>query len=179
MSGHDLDRGLRLLATLWAGVMAGFFWSFSTVVMPGLALADPQTALASMQAINAAVRNALFATGFFGAPLLCVLVAIRARALRDGTSARLALAGSTVYLLGVFTVTSVGNVPLNRALALLDPALTESGAAMTVYIREWTGWNDLRTVAGTIAFVLLAASTLRPTAPDTAHQVPHGPPAQG
>ena len=47
----------RSAATLWVGVMAGFFYAFSAVVMPGLSAADPAVAIEAMQAINAAVRN--------------------------------------------------------------------------------------------------------------------------
>ena len=65
---------LHLTTAIATAVMAGFFWSFSVVVMDGLRLLPPLEAMRAMQAINAAVRNALFALGFFGTPILCLLV---------------------------------------------------------------------------------------------------------
>ena len=65
---------LHLITAIATALMAGFFWSFSVVVMDGLRLLPPLEAMHAMQAINAAVRNALFALGFFGTPILCLLV---------------------------------------------------------------------------------------------------------
>jgi uncharacterized membrane protein len=169
---------LRLAATLWAGVMSGFFWSFSTVVMPGLAAASPPSALQAMQAINAAVHNSLFAAGFFGMPLICILVVGHAIRIRD-RGATLALIGAVCYLTGTFLVTVLGNVPMNRELALLDPLLPESAAAMSSYILDWTMLNDLRTVAALAAFILLTVSlSLTKLQINPKPVALHGPPAQ-
>ena len=69
---------VRLVCAVWVGVMAGFFFAFSFVVMPGLGAMEPLAALASMQAINLAVRNAVFALGFFGALILCIAASLHA-----------------------------------------------------------------------------------------------------
>lgn len=158
MSGATLDRALRLLCLLWVGVMAGFFWAFSVVVVPGLADADPLAALAAMQAINRAVDNALFFAGFFGAPFLCLLLIARGLVRRGDRAARVALAGAVVYLVGVFGVTVGFNVPLNDDLAPLDPTRPENAAAMTAYLADWRVWNDVRTGTGLAAAALVAAS---------------------
>ncbi len=151
-------RGPRLLALLGVAAMAGFFFAFSVVVMPGLALVPPATAMAAMQAINVAVDNALFFAWFFGAPLLCLAVVGGALLRRDGPAAWLAVAGAAVYLVGVFAVTVGFNVPLNDDLARLDPAAPAQAAAMAAYLDEWTAWNHVRTGAGLGAAVLLGLS---------------------
>ena len=152
------DSWLRLVCAVWVGVMAGFFFAFSFVVMPGLGAMEPLAALASMQAINLAVRNAVFALGFFGALVLCIAASLHAFLRRDAPACWFALSAALVYLLGAFGVTSAFNVPLNGEIAPLDPARPENAQAMTSYIAEWTLWNHVRTLASLAAFVLLLLS---------------------
>ena len=149
---------LRLACAVWVGVMAGFFFAFSFVVMPGLAAMEPLAALAAMQAINLAVRNAVFALGFFGALILCIGVALHALVRRDAPACWLALSAAVIYLVGAFGVTSVFNVPLNAEIAALDPIRPENAGVMVSYISEWTIWNHVRTLASLAAFVLLLLS---------------------
>ena len=153
-----LDAWLRLACAVWVGVMAGFFFAFSFVVMPGLGAMEPLAALASMQAINLAVRNAVFALGFFGALVLCIAVALHALLRRDAPACWYALAAALIYLIAAFGVTSLFNVPLNGEIAPLDPARPENAGAMVSYIAEWTLWNHVRTLASLAAFVLLVLS---------------------
>ncbi len=149
---------LRLACAVWVGVMAGFFFAFSFVVMPGLSAMEPLAALASMQAINLAVRNAVFALGFFGALILCIAVALHALIRRDAPACWFALTAALIYLVGAFGVTSLFNVPLNGVIAPLDPALPENAGVMVSYISEWTLWNHVRTLASLTAFVLFLLS---------------------
>ena len=149
---------LYLACAVWVGVMAGFFFAFSFVVMPGLAAMEPLAALDSMQAINLAVRNAVFALVFFGALILCIGVAIHALIRRDAPAWRLALPAALIYLVGAFGVTTLFNVPLNAEIAPLDPARPENAGAMVAYIAEWTLWNHVRTLARLAALVLMLLS---------------------
>lgn len=155
-----LERSLLMATALFTGVMAGFFFSFSVVVMPGLDRAAPLAALDAMQSINVVVRNPLFGLFFFGAPLLCLLtIAAAARRPRE-LGAWLAAAGAVIYLVGVFGVTVAFNVPLNDELAELDSALPSNAAAMREYITDWSRWNHVRTLAGSIGFALLTVAPL-------------------
>ncbi len=155
-----LPAALRSAAALWVGVMAGFFYAFSVVVMPGLSTADPTVAMEAMQAINDSVRNFAFAAGFFGAPLVCIIAMGHAAYRRDWPVAWLVLVGGLIYLIGAAGVTFLVNVPLNEELALLDPALTENRSEMLSYINEWSTWNDVRTVASVVACVFLLCSQI-------------------
>lgn len=149
---------LRLACAVWIGVMAGFFFAFSFVAMPGLGAVEPLDALASMQAINLSVRNAVFAIGFFGALVLSVAVALHALVRRDAPPWRLALAAALICLIGAFGVTRAFNAPLNGEVAALDPTRPENAQAMVTYISEWTQWNHVRTLASLEALVLLLLS---------------------
>ncbi|MGB3635717.1 MAG: anthrone oxygenase family protein [Rubrobacteraceae bacterium] len=153
-----LERVLRFLCMLWVGVMAGFFFAFTVLVMPGLDATEPLAAMSAMQAINDAVRNALFAIGFFGAMVLCLAVILVSLIRRGGSASWTALAGAVIYIVGVFGVTVGFNVPLNETLATLDPTLPENAPSMTAYIEDWSFWNNVRTLANVLAFGLLASS---------------------
>ncbi len=57
------------------------------------------------------------------------------------------LVGSALYLVGVFAVTAAANVPRNGALLRMDPDAPETAVYWRSYVREWTLWNHVRTVA--------------------------------
>ena len=62
------------------------------------------------------------------------------------------------YVAGAFMVTVLGNVPPNRALALVDPRSAEAGKAVAEYLRDRTLLNHLRTGASLAASALAAWS---------------------
>ena len=61
------------------------------------------------------------------------------------------LAGSLFYLAGIMVVTMAFNVPLNDALAVVDPGSAEASTLWARYLNEWVMWNHVRTVAGIAA----------------------------
>ena len=68
------------------------------------------------------------------------------------------LAGALTYLAGVIGVTMVFNVPLNNAVAAADPASADAAKFWSHYLRRWTAWNHVRTIAGIAAGALLTAA---------------------
>jgi uncharacterized membrane protein len=143
---------LHLVTALATALMAGFFWSFSVVVMDGLRLLPPLEAMRAMQAINAAVRNALFALGFFGTPILCLLVllAVVLPAGR-GVGGPVAASGAALYIALAFVVTFARNIPLNEALAAAT-----SAEQWNALLAPWVSWNHVRTAGSMAAACLLA-----------------------
>jgi uncharacterized membrane protein len=147
------------LGVLWTGLMAGFFYAFSVLVMPGLRETDQLSALASMQEINRAVDgNAFFGIGFFGAAILLFANAVLALVKGRDFPNMLVLTGAVTYLIGVFGVTVAFNVPMNDDLDLLDPADPANRVKMRTYIDDWSMWNDVRTVASLVAFAMFAVA---------------------
>ena len=66
-----------LMSLILTGGIFGFFFAWICSTMWGLDNADPRTAIAAMQAMNASVRNMVFAPFFFGtAPILALTGAI-------------------------------------------------------------------------------------------------------
>src|ERR687890_710455 len=71
------------LAVLTTGLISGFFYAYACSVTLGLALLSDEQYIEAMPAINATVRNGVFAFSFFGAVLSLLLAfAIHAPRLR-------------------------------------------------------------------------------------------------
>jgi uncharacterized membrane protein len=68
------------------------------------------------------------------------------------------LAGGVLYVVGMFVVTMVCNVPLNNALAAADPAAAGTARLWARYLKDWTMWNHVRTIASTAATALFIAA---------------------
>jgi uncharacterized membrane protein len=51
-------------------------------------------------------------------------------------------------------------VPLNDQLAVMDANAAASADVWIAYVRDWTLWNHVRTVAALVAALMLGASAL-------------------
>ncbi|UUX50553.1 DUF1772 domain-containing protein [Nisaea acidiphila] len=150
-----------VISLLFCGAIFGFFYAWVCSTMWGLDAADPRVAIAAMQAMNASVRNAVFAPAFFGTPLVLALTALIAWPVHRAAALWFAASG-IVYLLFGAVLTMAINVPMNEALARL--AVPESVAAAediwTGYSKEWQFWNVTRTIASGLALALAGIGTL-------------------
>jgi uncharacterized membrane protein len=142
---------LTILAALGSGLVAGIFFAFSAFLMSALSRLPPHQGVAAMQSINVAVLNPWFFAVFFGTAAACVILVVFALFNWKGLGAIYPLAGSVVYLLGSTLVTMVFNVPLNQALAVVEPASAEGAALWTRYLSTWTAWNHVRAAASVLA----------------------------
>ncbi len=144
---------LILLAAIGSGLVAGIFFAFSTFVMSALGRLAPEQGIAAMQTINITVINPWFLGVFMGTALGSVVLAV-AGCLNWGEAGALYLVlGGVLYFVGCFLVTVVFNVPLNNALAEVDPASEEGASVWTGYLSTWTMWNHVRTAAPLAAMV--------------------------
>jgi uncharacterized membrane protein len=124
MSNHSLFV-LKLFAVLGCGLIAGVFFAFSTFVMIALARLQPSQGIAAMQSINITAINPLFMLALFGTGAACLFLAISSLLKWHQPGVPYLLLGSLLYLVGTLGVTIVFNVPLNDALAKVDPGSTE------------------------------------------------------
>jgi uncharacterized membrane protein len=149
-----LTPGLLWFSAIGCGLLAGIYFAFSTFVMTALAGIGLAQGIAAMNAVNVEIVKSLFMPFFLGTTLTsAALVAIAF--LRWGEAGAVAmLAGGVIYVLGMFAVTMVLNVPLNDALAAADPSSSEGAALWARYLKDWTFWNHLRTIASLAASVL-------------------------
>ena len=144
------------LSLLLSGAIFGFFYAWICSTMWGLDAADPRIAIAAMQAMNASVRNIVFAPAFFGTPVALILTAALAHAARRGLAARLFFLAGMLYLLGGLILTITVNVPMNEALgALTVPEAREDAAAIwAAYSPRWQVFNTIRTVVSGATLLL-------------------------
>lgn len=153
---------LVLSSLLSSAAIFGFFYAWICSTMWGLDAADPRIAVAAMQAMNASVRNAVFAPAFFATPVLLAVTAgvLWARCCRR-SAALFGLSG-TVYLCFGLGLTMVVNVPMNEALAILAvPDDIETARRIWLdYSPDWQVWNQTRTVASGLSFLIAVLGVL-------------------
>lgn len=144
------------LSLLLSGAIFGFFYAWVCSTMWGLDAADPVVAIEAMKAMNASVRNAVFAPAFFGtSPVLFLTALLSFLSGFRGAAVAFLLAG-VVYLVGGQILTMSINVPMNEALAATaTPADTEAARRMWQdYSQPWQFWNTVRTVASGTCLLL-------------------------
>lgn len=149
----DLIRVLTLVSALGCGLMAGFFFAFSACVMNALARLPASGGITAMQAINVVVINPLFMTAFLGTAAVCISLCISSLFMRHKPGALYLLIGSLLYLVGAVLVTRIFNAPQNDALAAVEAASSDAAALWAGYLKSWTAWNHVRTVAALAAAV--------------------------
>ena len=139
--------------------MFGFFFAWVCSTVWGLDAADPNVAIAAMQAMNAGVRNPVFALGYFGTPLAFAAVTLVAWKGKEHRAAALFGAGGLLYALGVMVPTSTVNVPLNETLAAVEVplALARADEVWQSYSAPWQLWNAVRAVAAGAVLLLAGA----------------------
>ena len=144
-----------LISLLLSGAIFGFFYAWVCSTMWGLDSTDPRVAIKAMQAMNASVRNAIFAPAFFGTSVALLVTA--GLAYWNGLP-RIALtfaSAGIIYLGGGQVLTMAINVPMNEALAAttVPDTVDAAGRVWVDYSTRWQFWNQVRT--GVSGLVLL------------------------
>jgi uncharacterized membrane protein len=146
--------GLLWFSALGCGVMAGVYFAFSTFIMTSLGRLDQATGIASMNAINVDIVRSLFMPLFFGTTLAGATLVMMGAPRFGEPAATSMLAGGGLYVLGMFAVTMAFNVPLNNALAAVQPSAPEAVAVWASYLKDWVFWNHVRTIASVVSSAL-------------------------
>lgn len=147
-------------ATLTTGLIGGFFYAYACSVTRGLALLPDVQYVEAMQAINATVRNGVFALSFFGAAVFLILAfVVHIPRLRSRRFALISLA-CVLYVGGGFLLTLGVNVPMNEELATVSANSSPEvlARAREAYEGPWNFWNGVRTVCSSFAFLALTAA---------------------
>ena len=145
------------LSLMLSGAIFGFFYAWVCSTMWGLDAADPRVAIQAMQAMNASVRNAVFAPAFFGTPIVLLITAALAYARALNMAALAFAAGGLVYLLGGMILTMTINVPMNEALAAVTTPENAADARRIWqgYSAPWQFWNTIRACMSGLALALV------------------------
>lgn len=153
-----LTSGLLWFSAVGCGLMAGVYFAFSTFIMTALGRLDQAAGIAAMNAINIDIVRSLFMPLFLGTTVAgAALVVMGVLRLSDPGAVSM-IAGGGLYVIGMFVVTVVFNVPLNDALAAVQPSSPEAGAVWAAYLKDWVFWNHVRTVASVAASALFIVS---------------------
>lgn len=161
LQGRAAIDAVTIVAALGCGLMAGFFFAFSFLVMQALERQPQASGIATMQTINVVVFNPVFGGSFIVAPAACLVAMIGALTRAPGPDTFYLLAGGGLYLAGTLLVTAVCNVPRNDRLAAVEASTPAAAAVWTNYLATWTPWNTVRTVAAFAAAALLTISLTR------------------
>lgn len=149
---------LVLVSCIGAGTVGGVFFAFSTFVMKALAQLPASQGVAAMQRINKVVLNPVFLGVFMGSALLAGGLSVAAFFPWAAPRSPLLLAAGMLYVVGSFFVTMRFNVPMNERLARLNSDSSQATEYWPAYVREWTSWNHVRTVASLASAACSAAS---------------------
>jgi uncharacterized membrane protein len=149
--GDRMQNILIVISALGCGLIAGVFFAFSSFIMGALGKLPPGQGIAAMQSINVVVINPIFLGVLFGTAALALFLGFGAIRHLGDPRAIWIVAGAGLYVIGTVLVTMAFNVPLNNALAAVDPASGESAAVWVDYLRTWTNWNHVRGLAALAA----------------------------
>ena len=154
---------LLITATL-TGLSAGLLYAYACSVNLGLGRLPDREYLSAMQSINKEILNPLFFAGFFGALILLFVSAYLNYSRPASSRFIFLLIAALVYTIGVFGVTSFGNVPLNDALAkvnLQSASLAEISKLRISFEVPWNRLHSIRTIASVISLVLVILACLK------------------
>lgn len=149
---------LTLLSCIGAGTVGGVFFAFSTFVMKALTRLPASQGVAAMQRINEVVLNPIFLGVFVGAALLGGGLSVASFFPWTAPRSPLLLAAGILYVVGSLFVTMKLNVPMNERLARLDSESSQATEYWPAYVRTWSNWNHVRTVASLASAACSAAS---------------------
>ena len=153
-----LITGLLWFSAIGCGLLAGLYFAFSAFIMTALGRIGQAAGIAAMNAINVAIVQSLFLPIFLATTAASAVLAITALFRWGEPDAMATLAGGVLYVLGMFVVTMIFNVPLNSGLAAVDPASQVAASLWGRYLTDWTLWNHVRTVASTATSALFIAA---------------------
>ena len=131
----ELAAYVCLALGLSRALVAGVFQSFSDFVMRSLVAARSGTGIEAMQLINRKVYKSVFLVMLIGLVPLMIGFAIVALATLNGVGRDLILTAAVIYLVAVFGVTMVGNVPMNNRLDRMLSSTEEADSYWHIYGR--------------------------------------------
>jgi uncharacterized membrane protein len=151
---------ILIATTTAAALMAGLFYAYSCSVVIGLGKLNDVEYLKAMQSINKEILNPVFFAAFLGIlPLLPLNTYLHSQQ----SNFLLLVAAMIVYLIGVFGVTVVGNIPLNNGLENFNILAADSEAIKAqraLFENKWNMLNHIRTVCSIVTVILLITGCL-------------------
>jgi len=155
---------VMLFTALFIGVMSGVFFTWSNAVKPGIGKLTDIRYLESLQAMNKAILNPIF-YGVFLAAVILIPVAIFINYNSQPTYIiKLLVVAFSIYLIGVFIVTLLGNIPLNNILEntnLTTITNLEAQKLRKLIEKKWNIYNHIRSFSSLITFIILLITIIK------------------
>ncbi|WP_160139544.1 DUF1772 domain-containing protein [Chryseobacterium sp. c4a] len=152
---------LLIITAVLTALIAGLFYAYSCSVVLGLGKLSDAEYLKAMQSINKEILNPVFFMSFMGT---AILLPISTFFLRGEQSVFIFLLLATLaYLIGVFGVTVVGNVPMNDQLDQFDISGSATEAIKQMrdnFENRWNFLNNIRTVFSVISITLVVCGCI-------------------
>lgn len=152
---------LLIVTTTVTALIAGLFYAYSCSVVLGLGKLSDTEYLKAMQSINREILNPVFFMSFMGTSFLLPISTFVFRS--QNPVFLLLLLASLAYLIGVFGVTIMGNVPLNDRLDqfnIADSTLQAVKEMRSTFENRWNFLNNIRTVFSLISIILTVCACI-------------------
>lgn len=147
-----------IVGALGSGIIGGIFFAFSTFIMASFASISTESGVAAMNAIDRVILRSWFMPVFVGMVVVSAVLAILAIRQWSLGSGSLIIAGAALYILASFVSTIIFNVPLNDKLATFQGNEAAAAEFWATYLKDWTFWNHVRTIASLAASVAFMAA---------------------
>ncbi|WP_258064686.1 DUF1772 domain-containing protein [Arthrobacter sp. ZGTC131] len=155
-----IGTALTTATALSAGVTGGVYVAFSAMVLPALRNLPAADSLTAMQRINVAAVQPPFMALFFGGAALSAGLVVAELSTGPFTGRSLARVVGASLALASFGLTIAANVPLNNALAGVNPAAAGAADAWQTFNHGWSRANLIRAGAAMAGAALLTGSLL-------------------
>jgi uncharacterized membrane protein len=155
---------IQLAAILLTGLVAGLFYAYDCSVIGGLGQLGDKEYLHAFQSINKAILNPYFFLSFMGSLVVLPIATWMSYKGVSPLSFYLLLAATIFYVIGVFGVTMVANVPLNNRVEKTNLSTLSADALATLrqkFEPKWNTFNHIRTYAAILSFLLAIVSIIK------------------
>ncbi|WP_108866336.1 DUF1772 domain-containing protein [Aquimarina aquimarini] len=153
-----IETIILMIAIVSTGGMTGIFFTWSNAVKPGIGKLTDLEYLKALQSMNRVILNTTFRIIFISAVIAVALLPIVYFKTYPNPMFWVLIIAFLIYWIGVFVVTFLGNIPLNRKLEDTDlVTITAHNAKKlrTAIEARWNYRNLVRTISSSITFLLL------------------------
>ncbi|MCJ7935788.1 MAG: DUF1772 domain-containing protein [Chryseobacterium sp.] len=152
---------LLLITAVLTALIGGLFYAYSCSVVLGLGKLSDTEYIKAMQSINREILNPVFFMSFIGT---AVLLPVSTFVFRGQQPVFIFLLLATLaYLIGVFGVTAVGNVPMNDMLDRFDISGSTADAIRQMresFENKWNFLNNIRSLFSVVSIALVVCACI-------------------
>ncbi|TYA69897.1 anthrone oxygenase family protein [Seonamhaeicola marinus] len=151
---------ILIVCTFLTGLTAGLCFTWANAVTPGIGNLNDLEYLKAFQQMNRVIINPTFIIVFMG-PFVLHMANIFLFKNDPNSITWLIIIAAILYILGLVSVTVLGNIPLNEMIdkVNLDSMSLENVRALrTSFENKWNSFHLARTISSCLSFILLLIS---------------------